>query len=59
MERLVKKYIFDPEISPSGSYFGKRLGISFCQIIHRFGRCEAFPDNCFKIPASKFLMLTV
>jgi hypothetical protein len=21
-------------------------------------RCEAFPDNCFKIPASKFLMLT-
>jgi hypothetical protein len=23
-----------------------------------FGKCEAFPDNCFKIPASKFLMLT-
>jgi hypothetical protein len=49
----------DSEISPSGRYFGKRLGIPLYQIVHRFGRCEAFPDNCFKIPASKFLMLTV
>jgi hypothetical protein len=48
----------DSEISPSGRYFGKRLGIPLYQIVHRFGRCEAFPDNCFKIPASKFLMLT-
>jgi predicted AAA+ superfamily ATPase len=48
----------DSEISPSGRYFGKRLGIPLYQIVHGFGRCEAFPDNCFKIPASKFLMLT-
>ncbi len=48
----------DSEISPSGRYFGKRLGIPFYQIVRRFGRCEAFPGNCFKIPASKFLMLT-
>jgi predicted AAA+ superfamily ATPase len=48
----------DSEISPSGRYFGKRLGIPLYQILHRFGRCEALPDNCFKIPASKFLMLT-
>ncbi len=48
----------DSEISPSGRYFGKRLGIPFYQIVHRVGRCEAFPDNCFKIPASRFLMLT-
>jgi predicted AAA+ superfamily ATPase len=48
----------DSEISPSGRYFGKRLGIPLYQIVHRFGRCEAFPGNCFKIPASKFLMLT-
>jgi hypothetical protein len=48
----------DSEISPSGRYFGKRLGIPLYQIAHRFGRCEAFPGNCFKIPASKFLMLT-
>ncbi|HSB05678.1 MAG TPA: ATP-binding protein [Thermodesulfobacteriota bacterium] len=48
----------DSEISPSGRYFGKRLGIPLYQIVHGFGRCEAFPDNCFKIPASKLLMLT-
>ncbi len=48
----------DSEISPSGRYFGKRLGIPFYQIVHGSGRCEAFPGNCFKIPASKFLMLT-
>jgi len=48
----------DSEISPSGRYFGKRLRIPLYQIVHRFGRCEAFPDNCFKISASKFLMLT-
>jgi len=48
----------DSEISPSGRYFGKRLGIPLYQIVHGFGRCEAFPENCFKIPASKFLMLT-
>ena len=47
----------DSEISPSGRYFGKRLGIPLYQIVHGFGRCEAFPGNCFKIPASKFLML--
>lgn len=48
----------DSEISPSGRYFGKRLGIPLYQIVHGLGRCEAFPDNCFKIPASTFLMLT-
>jgi hypothetical protein len=63
MERLVGKYLFetterDSEISPSGRYFGKGLGIPLYQIVHRFGSCEVFPSNCFKIPASKFLMLT-
>jgi predicted AAA+ superfamily ATPase len=48
----------DSEISPSGRYFGKRLGIPLYQIVHGLGRCEAFPGNCFKIPASTFLMLT-
>jgi predicted AAA+ superfamily ATPase len=48
----------DSEISPSGRYFGKRLGIPLYQIVHGSGRCEAFPDDCFKMPASKFLMLT-
>jgi hypothetical protein len=48
----------DSEIDPSGKYFGKKLGIPLYQIVRRFGRCEAFPDNCFKISASRFLMLT-
>jgi hypothetical protein len=48
----------DSEISPSGRYFGKRLRVPLFQIVHGLGRCKAFPDNCFKIPASKFLMLT-
>jgi hypothetical protein len=48
----------DSEISPSGRYFGKSLGIPLYQIAHRPGRCEAFRDNCFKIAASKFLILT-
>ncbi len=48
----------DSEISPSGRYFGKRLGIPLYQIVHGLGRGEAFPGNCFKIPASTFLMLT-
>jgi predicted AAA+ superfamily ATPase len=48
----------DSGINPSGRYFTKRLGIPLYQIARRPGRCEAFPDNCFKIPASRFLMLT-
>jgi predicted AAA+ superfamily ATPase len=48
----------DSEISPSGRYFGKKLGIPFYQIIHRSERCEAFRGNWFNIPASRFLMLT-
>ncbi len=48
----------DSEISPSGRYFARRLGIPFYQITYRSERGEAFPDNCFKIPASSFLMLT-
>jgi len=48
----------DAEIDPSGRYFAKRFGIPLYQIVHRLGRYEAFPGNCFKIPASRFLMLT-
>jgi len=38
MERIVGKYLFDPEMTAN--------------------KVEAFPGNCFVIPASNFLMLT-
>jgi uncharacterized protein len=45
-------------ISPSGKFFARRLGVPFYQISLHHGRAEAFPENCFKIPAVNFLMLT-
>jgi len=48
----------DEAISPSGKFFAKRLGVPFYQISLHHGRAEAFPENCFKIPAVNFLMLT-
>jgi predicted AAA+ superfamily ATPase len=48
----------DSEISNSGRYFSKKLGIPFYQIVHRIEKTEEYPGNCFKIPATNFLMLT-
>jgi len=48
----------DDPIHPAGRYFAKRLEIPFYQVSPRHERAEAFPDNCFKIPASNFLLLT-
>jgi len=48
----------DESISPSGKYFANRLGIPFYQVTRLPGRIEAFPGNCFQIPASSLLMLT-
>ena len=48
----------DSEISASGRYFSKRLGVPFYQVTHRFKEFEEFPGNCFKISATNFLMLT-
>jgi uncharacterized protein len=45
----------DEAISPSGKYFAKKLEIPLYQISPRHTRVEAFPDNCFKIPAPNFL----
>ena len=46
----------DEAISPSGKYFAKKLEIPFYQISPRHAGVEAFPDNCFKIPAPNFLL---
>jgi predicted AAA+ superfamily ATPase len=46
----------DDAISPSGKYFANKLGIPFYQISPRHTRVEAFPGDCFKIPAPNFLL---
>ena len=48
----------DEAVSPSGKFFAGKLGVPFYQISPRHERAEAFPGNCFKIPAADFLMLT-
>jgi len=48
----------DSAISTSGRYFNRRLGIPFYQVIHHFEKIEEYPGNCFKIPATSFLMLS-
>jgi predicted AAA+ superfamily ATPase len=55
---LVEAKTGDDPIHPSGRYFARRLGIPFYQISPRHERVEAFPENCFKIPAINFLLLT-
>jgi len=48
----------DTSISPAGKYFSKKLNIPFYQIVYRCTKEEMFPDNCYVIPATNFLMLT-
>ena len=47
----------EPEINPSGRYFSNRLGVPYYQIIHHYEKIEAFPGNCFNIPAINFLLM--
>jgi predicted AAA+ superfamily ATPase len=46
----------DDAISPAGKYFAKKLEIPFYQVSPHHTRVEAFPGDCFKIPASNFLL---
>jgi len=48
----------DSSISKSGRFFSKKLNVPLFQIVHKTKKVEAFPGNCFVIPASNFLMLT-
>ncbi len=45
-------------ISKSGKFYSKKLNIPLFQIVNKAKKVEAFPGNCFVIPASNFLMLT-
>jgi uncharacterized protein len=47
----------DSEISPSGRYFGNKLGLPFYQVTNRLEKSEEYPGNCYKIPAADFLLL--
>ena len=47
----------DLEIAPSGRYFSNKLGIPYYQIVRHCKKAEAFPGNCFVIPAAGFFML--
>lgn len=46
------------EISPALRHFSRMLKIPGYQIVRDIERAEAFPDNCFLLPAAAFLMLT-
>jgi predicted AAA+ superfamily ATPase len=46
------------EITPAIRHFGRLLNLPCYQIVRDLHRAEAFPDNCFLLPASAFLMLT-
>lgn len=45
------------EISPAGRYFSRKLGVPFYQIVGQGTKNEMFPENCFLLPAARFLML--
>jgi len=45
-------------ISKPGRFYSKKMNIPLFQIVHKAKKVEAFPENCFVIPASNFLMLT-
>ncbi|MDP2855239.1 MAG: ATP-binding protein [Smithellaceae bacterium] len=46
------------DIAPALRHFSRILKIPGYQIVRDIERAEAFPDNCFLIPAAAFLMLT-
>jgi predicted AAA+ superfamily ATPase len=45
-------------IGPAGRYFSRKLSVPYYQILRVGEKPEAFPDNCFIIPAAQFLLLT-
>ncbi len=55
--------LFEAKTGDSGAgagarYFSNKLGIPLYQIILRAEKVEAFPGNCFLLPAANFVMLT-
>jgi predicted AAA+ superfamily ATPase len=48
----------DSTISKPGKFYSNKLNIPLFQIVYKAKKVEAFPENCFVIPATNFLMLT-
>lgn len=48
----------DSRVSRSGEFYARKLRVPFYQIVHRAEKVQAFPGDCFVIPAANFLMLT-
>jgi hypothetical protein len=42
----------------AGRYYVERLKVPLFQVAQEAQRVEAFPGNCFVVPASRFLLLT-
>jgi predicted AAA+ superfamily ATPase len=55
---LFEAKLGDKKISAPGRYFAARLNIPFYQIVLEADAAEAFPDNCFLLPAAVFMMVT-
>jgi len=45
-------------IDKSGRFFSRKMGIPLYQIVGKAKKVEAFPGNCFVIPAVNFLLCT-
>jgi len=45
------------EISRSARYYAMKLSVPLYQITNHAEKVEAFPENCYVIPAQNFLML--
>lgn len=46
------------DVNKHGRFFSEKLGIPFYQIVNHADKIEAFPGDCYIIPADNFLMLT-
>ena len=55
---LIEAKLGDEKISAHGRYFAARLGIPFHQIVLNADAAEAFPGNCFLLPATVFFMVS-
>ncbi|MEI8174212.1 MAG: hypothetical protein WCH07_12120 [Deltaproteobacteria bacterium] len=54
---LIEAKLSDEKISAHGRYFAARLGVPFHQIVLHADSSEAFPGNCFLLPATGFFMV--
>jgi len=48
----------DSGISKPGEFYARKLKAPLYQIVHKARKVQAFPGDCFVIPAANFLMLT-